>query len=143
VDFKVQELSLEIGNTISELARVAEILDGCWLRLGLDEDLQADLNISVEEMLSNVIRHGSTSGEHPITLRLNVSAEAVRIEIQDSGVPFNPLDHPLPDPNAPLEQRRAGGLGIFMVIHMMDSVSYERCEGRNCLTMVRSRVRKT
>jgi len=142
VDFKGQELSLEIGSDLSELARVAEILDTCWQSLDLDEDLQADLNISVEEILSNVIRHGSTSGEHPIALHLGVSGEEVRIEIQDSGVPFNPLAHPLPDPNAPLEQRRAGGLGIFMVIHMMDSVSYDRREGRNCLTLVRSRARK-
>src|SRR5258705_1401501 len=113
---------------MSELSRVTATLDEFWQTLALHPDLQADLNIAVEEILSNVIRHGC-SGDRPITMCVAVSGEQVRIEIRDSGIPFNPLSHPLPDPKAPLEQRRPGGLGILMVVTMMDQVSYERQDG--------------
>src|SRR5712671_115874 len=122
---------------MSELPRVTALLDEFWLTLDLHPDLQADLNIAVEEILSNVIRHGC-SGDQSITMCVAANGEQVRIEIQDSGVEFNPLTHPLPDPKAPLEQRRPGGLGILMVVKMMDQVSYERRENRNCCTMKKS-----
>jgi serine/threonine-protein kinase RsbW len=119
-----------------ELAQALESIDGFWQNRQLDEDQQADLNIAIEEILSNVVRHsGSTD---PIVLKVTLAYRQVRIDIEDSGQPFDPLSHPMPDPNAPLEQRRAGGLGIFMVVKMMDEVRYERREGLNCFTMVRN-----
>ena len=108
----------------AERARVTEALDEFWQGPGLDIDLQSDLNIAVEEILTNVIRHGA-AGDEPIYLEATINDDEIAIEIQDSGVPFNPLDHPLPDPNAPLDQRRAGGLGIFMVRNLMTYTSYD------------------
>jgi anti-sigma regulatory factor (Ser/Thr protein kinase) len=123
---------------MAELGRALERLDEFWQTHQIDEDQQADLNIAVEEILSNVIRHSGAT--EPIALIVDVDDAQVRIEIQDSGRPFDPLAHPMPDPNAPLEQRRAGGLGIFMVVKMMNEVSYQRRNGRNCFSMARRRT---
>jgi anti-sigma regulatory factor (Ser/Thr protein kinase) len=39
----------------------------------------------------------------------------------------------------PVEQRGPGGLGIFLVRQMMDSIDYARRDGRNILTVTASR----
>lgn len=130
---------------LTALAAATEALDRFWQEQRVDENVQADLNIAIEEIASNAIRHGSQpldpTGEDPILIRVTVGPDDIRIEIEDAGVAFNPLAHPLPDPATPLDERRAGGLGILMVVQMMDQVSYVRSDGRNCLTLVRSRTR--
>jgi len=131
-------LSLEIRPSMVELGSALERVDEFWQTTPLGEAQQADLNIAIEEVLSNVIRH---SGAHDaISLKVTLDSRCTHIEIRDSGCPFDPLAHPMPDPNAPLEQRRPGGLGIFMVVKMMDEVRYHRRDGLNCFTMIRNRA---
>jgi anti-sigma regulatory factor (Ser/Thr protein kinase) len=38
---------------------------------------------------------------------------------------------PTPEINIPLEERKIGGLGIFLVRKMMDKVKYERVKNKN------------
>ena len=59
-------------------------------------------------------------------------------EAKKSGVPFDPLLKPDPDVTLPAEERQIGGLGIYMVKKSMDSMEYERRDGKNILT-----IRKT
>jgi serine/threonine-protein kinase RsbW len=73
-------------------------------------------------------------------MRVVVRPENVTIEVLDRGVSFDPINQAQPDVTLPLEQRRAGGLGIFMVRRMMDSLSYERRQDVNCFTMVKVRT---
>lgn len=56
---------------------------------------------------------------------MSLDGVEVRMQCQDSGVPFDPMQ-PAFNPDAPLEERRAGGTGLFMVISMMDEAYYER-----------------
>lgn len=128
-------LSLAIPPRMEELEGAIMALEEFWQLQRLDQKTQADLNIAVEEILTNVIRHAGTS--QPISLQVDVQDGRARICIEDDGRAFDPLQHPLPDPNAPLEQRRAGGLGILMVRRMMDEVTYVRRQDRNRLTLVR------
>lgn len=133
------ELALEVASDLAQLGAVSERLDAFWVEHGVPEEAQADLNIAVEEIVSNVMRHGGT--REPIRLRVAVDAEEVCVDVEDQGRAFNPLTHPAPDPHTPLAARRPGGLGIFMVVKLMDRTSYERRDGWNCFRMVRRRQR--
>ena len=54
------------------------------------------------------------------------------------GTPFNPLERELPDLTLPMEDRPIGGLGIFMVIKYMDSITYDYAGGENILTLIKN-----
>jgi serine/threonine-protein kinase RsbW len=136
------ERQLLLRNSRAEVDAAIEALAELWVELGLEPDVEADLNIAVEEMLTNVVRHGKVSGDgEAIRVKVDVSPVEARIEIEDRGEPFNPTEYPPPNIHATLEERKPGGLGIMMVRKMMDETRYERRDGWNCFVMVRRLVR--
>ncbi len=133
---------LLLRNDRAEVDGAIEALADLWVELGLEPDVEADLNIAVEEMLTNVVRHGKVSGDGvAIRVKVDVTPAEARIEIEDRGEPFNPTEYPPPNIHASLEERKPGGLGIMMVRKMMDETRYERRDGWNCFVMVRRLVR--
>jgi len=78
---------------------------------------------------------------HDISFTFSSTEDALTIEMVDDGKPFDPLtDAPVPDVNAPMEERPIGGLGVFLVRKLMDELTYRREEGRNHLTLVAYRA---
>ena len=57
------------------------------------------------------------------------------IRLKDGGTPFNPLAREMPDITLPLEERRIGGLGIFLTVKKMDEVTYDYVNNENVLTI--------
>jgi anti-sigma regulatory factor (Ser/Thr protein kinase) len=84
------QYEIEVRTDLADLERVSGLLDEIWRAHDLPFEIQADLNISVEEILSNVIRHGGAS--QPIQMRVVVRPENVTIEILDRGASFDPLN---------------------------------------------------
>ena len=134
-------LTLRIPNRVEELSAVSEAVE----KLGREEDWTPDVSYAVvlalEEVATNVVRHGGgEEGAAEIEIEVVSTDAEARIEVRDSGKPFNPLhDAPEPDIDAALEDRRIGGLGVHFVRVLMDEASYLREGGRNRLTMVKRR----
>ena len=55
--------------------------------------------------------------------------------IRDKGKPFDPTAQDEADTTLSLEERPIGGLGIYLVRQLMDSINYERIDGQNVLTL--------
>lgn len=87
----------------------------------------------------NIVLHGARPGR---TATVGVSLElvegALTMTVEDDGPQFDPLQLPAPDLLASLDDRPVGGLGVFLVRRIMDSVSYQRVGPYNRLTMTRS-----
>ena len=94
--------------------------------------LVMSITVCVEEMFVNVAHY---SGSGTVTLRTDCVEGLFSITLVDGGVPFDPLAKPDPDITLSAEERRIGGLGIFMVKKSMDDVTYERKDGKNIFTM--------
>lgn len=96
------------------------------------------IELASEEALVNIIRYAydnQTDGEVEIEC-LSPEPGALTIVLRDRGVPFNPLEGVEEvDPKAPLEQRSIGGLGVFLIRRLMDSVAYSYEGGVNILTL--------
>ena len=88
--------------------------------------------IVIDEIASNIVR---CSGASTFDLACRRTASGYALVFSDEGTPFNPLTQPSPDVTAAAEDRAIGGLGIFMVKQMAESVDYARRDGRNVLTV--------
>lgn len=91
------------------------------------------LDVIFDEIASNIVRCSSAKD---FSVKVVKEASGVTLVISDGGTPFDPTTIAEPDVNAPLEERKVGGLGFFMVKKMSKSVSYRRVGDRNVLTIV-------
>jgi anti-sigma regulatory factor (Ser/Thr protein kinase) len=104
----------------------------------LPADAEFQLNVVLEELFVNAIRHGGCDGvTDAACIRLDCTPEnAVHIEFRDRGRPFDLTAAPAADIGAPLSERHGGGLGIHLVRQMMRDVAYRREGEWNILTML-------
>ena len=127
---------MTIANRLSEVERLATAIETFGAAHGLRDDVVFAFNLALDEVLTNTISYGYDGvGEHDIRVRLRVRAGVVHAQVEDDGRPFNPLDVPPPNLEAPLEERPVGGLGLHIVRSLMDHVEYRRDGPRNILTL--------
>jgi len=129
-------LEIKLHNKLSELDRFNQALTEFGRQHRLPDKVMHDLNLALEEILTNIISYGYIdSREHEIRVSLSARPGEVRAEVEDDGQPFNPLEAPEPDITKPLEERTIGGLGIHLVRKLMDALEYKRRADRNILTI--------
>ncbi len=131
-----EHLEIKLSNKLSELDGFNQALAEFGRQHGLPDKVMHDLNLALEEILTNIISYGYTDKlEHDIKVRLRVEPGEIGIEVEDDGQPFNPLEAPEADTTKPLEERAIGGLGIHLVRKLMDGLEYKRQGDRNFLTV--------
>jgi serine/threonine-protein kinase RsbW len=131
-----EQTTLILKNDVLELESVISFVSDVCVRNSIPPETEHDLKLALDEMITNVATHAYPgSGEHRFTLQITVSSEEFVARIEDDGVEFNPTEHPIPDLDAPLEERKVGGLGIYLVRQIMTSVEYQRVAGKNVVTL--------
>jgi anti-sigma regulatory factor (Ser/Thr protein kinase) len=130
-------LTLSIVNDLAELTRVAESVDEFCEAQSVPQACAFKLNIALEELLTNTISYGfEDSGRHEIALTVACQGEEIVAEIKDDARQYDPLQEaPEPDLDSALEERRVGGLGVYLVKTLMDDVRYEYRDGQNRVTL--------
>jgi len=131
-----QEYKFELKNDLSELKALHRHLNNWGGDIGLPADSISRINICLDELFTNIVSYGLEDDlEHIIKFTLNGDNNLVTINIEDDGIPFNPLEKIDPDFPANVESAKIGGLGIRIIRKLMDNVCYERKQGNNKLTM--------
>lgn len=127
---------LTIKNRVAELERVRDFVDDIGHSLNLAEELLMNLQLVMEEMVSNVIFYAHPEGsDADISLSAESDSRELTFVLSDHGPEFDPTLRDDPDISLPPDQREIGGMGIFIVKNLMNEVTYQRLEGRNLLTM--------
>ena len=132
--------SVTFSNQIDEIEKIHAAIDGIGIVKDLDESLTSALNLALEEAATNVIMYAYPPGEKGfITLAYNLDLpDRLEFTLSDQGKPFDPTKVPDADVTLGAEERGIGGLGIFLVRNIMDSIRYERKDGKNILYMTKN-----
>ena len=104
-----------------------------------DEMLLNQIDLAVEEIFIN-IAHYSGAAEALVSCGYHISGDGsgtLRVAFKDGGKPFNPLARPDPDITLNAEERKIGGLGIYLTKKFMDSVEYEYVDEMNILKITK------
>lgn len=127
---------IQIKNQVDELARVNQFIEEIGEELGLDMELQMNLNLVMEEMVSNIIFYAyPKEKEATIELLAECDGKELTFVLSDRGKEFDPTMKEDADPNINPMDREIGGMGIYIVKNIMNEVTYQRLEGKNLLTM--------
>lgn len=134
--------SIVLNNDIQEVPLLAAFIEEVCEEAGTDAVTTMQMNLAMEEAVVNVMNYAYPKGEKgEIDIEATTENERLTFVITDSGTPFDPTAKEDADTTLSAEERPIGGLGIFLVKQLMDSVGYERKEGKNVLTMRKSVIR--
>ncbi len=129
---------LTIKNQVGELERVNQFIEEIGEELHLDMELQMNLNLVMEEMVSNIIFYAYPEGKMAdIELTADCNGKELTFVLSDQGKEFDPTAKEDADTDVNPVDREIGGLGIFIVRNIMNHVTYQRLEGKNLLTMTK------
>ena len=104
---------------------------------GIASSFANKLCIVGDEIFSNIIKYGynNSGGEIFVRLLYNEDEQELAITIIDRGPEFNPLAVDNPNISENVEERKEGGLGIFIVKNLMTDYAYDRINGKNILVL--------
>jgi anti-sigma regulatory factor (Ser/Thr protein kinase) len=125
---------LVIDARVENLDAVLDFVTAQLEAAGCPVKLQTQIAIAVEEIFVNIAHYAYSQEAGGAAIRVAVGDEVV-IEFEDNGKPFNPLLKDDPDIGVTAEEREIGGLGIFMVKKIMDTVDYRYEDGKNVLVI--------
>ena len=93
--------------------------------------------VSVEEIYVNIANYAYKPNTGKAWIRADVSGDpaCLTLVFRDRGIPYNPLAREDPDVTLAAEDRKIGGLGIYMTKVFMDEESYVYENGQNILTL--------
>jgi sigma-B regulation protein RsbU (phosphoserine phosphatase) len=131
-----QQLEITIKADMSEIDRVNAVFSEYAEKVGLSTAVVQKVSISFDELLTNIVSYGFDDPEgHVIDIAVMHTNGRLVITVTDDGVPFNPFDRVGPDTTLSLEEREIGGLGVLLVVELMDECTYQRLRDKNVVTL--------
>ena len=128
--------SITLPNDVRAVPELNQFIQSVGQRLNLEAAMTSQLMLAVEEAVVNVMNYAypiGTAGE------VNISAQCtdkdIKVIITDEGKAFDPTTTNKADTTLNAEERPIGGLGILLVQQLMDTINYERSNGKNVLTL--------
>lgn len=121
-----------------QLAAIRSFVDTQAAYARASAEMIDDLIQAVDEAATNVIVHGYQDGPGEIEIEIRTRNGEIIIYLRDSSPHFDPTIVPDPDIHLPLEKRKPGGLGIYLIRKCVDSFRYRVCpDGRNEIELIK------
>ena len=131
---ETKDIAMTVNPTMETVSQIAAFVEEEMEKLEISPKISMKLMIAVDEIYSNIIRY---SGASEATIKIEKTEKELHLWFIDNGKPYNPLDAEEPDITKSSEDRKIGGLGIFMVRKMLNNVEYKYIDGKNILKLTK------
>jgi anti-sigma regulatory factor (Ser/Thr protein kinase) len=123
------------AKSFDSLPAVFAFLEGAFARITSNPEYQQTFALAVEEFFTNMVKY-HPEGQNPIVLSVFLRGTELRVVLADTGVePYDVTQAPEPDLDAPLGDRRVGGLGIYLSKALLDDIGYDHRDGTSYVTL--------
>ena len=133
------KMKMRIPATKESMNQILSMVSGDMEKTHCQTKQIYKMEIAIEELFVNIVNYAypDADGDIEVLYDLSDQGDTVQLDLtlMDTGIPYNPLEEKEPDITLGAEERKAGGLGIFLAKKFMDSISYEYKEGYNCLSV--------
>jgi anti-anti-sigma factor len=130
---------MSVASQPEDMARAHRRIEAILRARHVPPETVHDCTLAAEEVMANIAEHAYAGQSGLAQVEIRLLEEEIQLRFEDAGPPFNPLEQPAPDLDAPLAARPVGGLGILLIRHLVDRCAYAREGSTNVLTMSRQR----
>ena len=131
---------ISLLNDVKEVPALGIFVGSICHDMRFNELTEQGIRLAVEEAVVNIMNYAYPQGTRAVIL-IEVDADAdnetLTFVLRDEGVAFDPTAYQEVDVDAHVGQQKVGGLGIHLMRHYMDTLTYERKDGENILTMTK------
>lgn len=128
--------NITLTNDVQDVPKLSAFVDEVCEEMGFEATDTMQMNLAIEEAVVNVMNYAYLPGtQGDIDIVAQADDLCLKFTISDSGTPFDPTARPEADTTLSAEERPIGGLGIYLVRQLMDSINYERIDNKNVLTL--------
>ena len=128
---------ITVDATIENMNTVTAFVDDFLDQIACPMKSKIQINIVIDEIFGNICHYAYKDSVGAVTVRVESgnTPKAVFLTFTDNGIPYNPLETEDPDITLSSEERKIGGLGIYLVKKNMDEMKYEYVDQQNRLWM--------
>ena len=129
----------KFGRSLDDISSIVKFTDEFFAQNDIDASLRYIVDLCVEELFVNMVTY-DTETDAEILIEMNPHEHGAEVSLTDYGVDrFDPRDAKPVDVDAPLEQRTPGGLGLYLVLKMVNSIHYEYRNKNSKITFIADR----
>lgn len=133
---------ITLPNDVQATTELGMFVDEVCENVGFDMSTTFKLNLAIEEAVVNVMSYAYPAGtKGDVDIDAEADDEQLKFVISDSGTPFDPTQKGEVDTTLSAEDRGIGGLGIHLIRQIMDTINYERVDGKNVLTLCKKLIK--
>ena len=122
--------------SFNELQNIVTMTESVFSEHGLEPGLRNVVDLATEELFVNMVTYNTESNED-ILIQMEPHEHGIEVSLTDYNVQrFDPRSASGVDVNAPLDERTPGGLGLYLVMKMVDSIHYEYRNRQSKITFI-------
>ena len=127
------------GRSLDKLVDIVSFTDRFFSDEEIDPSMRYVIDLCVEELFVNMITY-NTETSADILIEMKPRGQGVEVSLTDFDVErFDPRETEAVNVDVPLEQRTPGGLGLYLVLKMADSIHYEYRDRSSRITFITDR----
>ncbi|MEX2456241.1 MAG: ATP-binding protein [Balneolaceae bacterium] len=131
---------INISASTRNLSDVRDFITNHAESYGFVADQIADIRLAVDEAVTNIIKHAyQNDPSQEINISLKFNDPELCIFLTDTGKTFEFGTYQQPDIKKQIEQKKRGGMGVYLIHSLMDKVTYTRKGQKNRMIMCKNR----
>lgn len=124
----------EYKRSFDEIQNIVDDTEKFFAEEQIDESLRLKVDLSLEELFVNMVTY-DTETDRNILIEMIPIENGIEVSLSDFGVePFDPTKPRNIDIDAPITERDPGGLGLYLVLKMADSIHYRYHDRTSTIT---------
>lgn len=131
---------LDFKARLDNLAEIRDFVEVSACELGLGWAAVEDMKVCVDEVATNIVKHGYGNGEGGLSVEVFREADEIVVKVVDQAPVFDPKFAPKPDLSLPLNDRPVGGMGVHLITTLTDGLSHTAGPGGGNELVLRKKI---
>ena len=128
--------SINVSSSTEHLRDVRNFIQKFIQQFDVNKNDLDEIILAVDEAYTNIIKHAyNNDPNHNVKIELGTSTDTLWVRLSDTGFHFNADKYQTPDLLKRIKNKQRGGMGVYLINKLMDSVEYSSAGKTNTILM--------